>query len=420
MNTVQQYAYTALEEGKSIFLTGVAGSGKTWLIKQFYEDFKERRRIAITATTGIASLEIGGKTMHSYLSIGLGTGSVDKMASYIMGSYVAKNRWIKLDLLVIDECSMLDPVLFDKLENIARIVRGDERPFGGIQLCLVGDFLQLGVVSNTNNFCFESDCWKSVIQIEIYLSEIIRQTDIEFQSCLNDVRIAKLSDKTKDVLNKLKTQVLNPKNGVIPTVIHTTNIAVDEINTQKLMELNREGVEYNEYKMDVVVHPFPRGLNKEKFIEKCKKNCNGKETLLLCIGAQVMLLYNTDTDGGLVNGSRGIVTNFIDGIPVVRFLNGREEIISFYTWPTYTEDDVPLVELTQIPLTLAWSSTIHKCQGQTLDYAIINFSNVFTYGQVYVALSRVKDMNGLSIKNLRLGDITAHPKALEFYKKFKE
>ena len=154
--------------------------------------------------------------------------------------------------------------------------------------------------------------------------------------------------------------------------------------------------------------------DKEKLIEKYSKAVIAPTYLELCVGAQVMLLCNLDVENGLVNGSRGIVLEFIDNIPVVGFFNGSK-IIDSNTWEIKEGDDV-ICRITQLPLKLAWAFTVHKSQAITLDYAEVDLGNMFTYGQAYVALSRVKNLEGLSILDINFNKIKAHPKAVEYYK----
>jgi ATP-dependent DNA helicase PIF1 len=163
------------------------------------------------------------------------------------------------------------------------------------------------------------------------------------------------------------------------------------------------------------VHVYPGVRDKEQLIEKYKKNCNALETLQLCVGAQVMLLWNLDTDGGLVNGSRGVVTNFVGDIPIVKFLNGRELPIDYNVWE-HEEQDKKILRIIQIPLKLAYALTIHRSQGCSLDHAEIDLSNTFADGQAYVALSRVRNIEGLSIIEIDFDKIRANEKAVAFYK----
>jgi ATP-dependent DNA helicase PIF1 len=408
----QNIAYNLMAEGKSIFLTGAAGSGKTACIKLFIKVYKSNKIMGVTSTTGISALLFGGMTLHSFLGIGLGQGSVESIVKKLYNSPHLRKRWCETEVLIIDEISMLSPVLFDKLEKVARRIRHNEMPFGGIQLILSGDFLQLPCV-NSDNFCFESESWDRCVEQTVYLTEIMRQKDVDWQNCLNDVRVGLLPEKTRKLLKTRVGVELTNNFGIKPTKLYSTNYSVDHVNNKELDALAESDPEFYEYNMEIQVYP---GLkNRDYAIGKYKKNCNAPETLQLCVDAQVMLLWNLDTEGGLVNGSRGVVTSFVGDIPMVKFLNGRELLIDYNVWES-EEQDKKIMRVVQIPLKLAYALTIHKSQGCSLDYAEIDLSNTFAPGQAYVALSRVKNLDGLSIIEIDFDKIIAHEKAVEFYK----
>ena len=400
-------------DGNHRFLLGnFIVTHNTACIKLFIKVYKQNKIMGITSTTGISALLFGGVTIHSFLGIGLGQGSVESIVGKLYKKPYLRKRWCELEVLIVDEISMLSPDLFDKLENIARRIRHNEKPFGGIQLILAGDFLQLPCI-NSDDFCFESNSWKKCIEQTVYLNEIMRQKDTEFQECLNNVRIGFLPKKTRKLL---KTRVgIELKNdfGIKPTKLFSTNYSVDMINNKELDLLAANDLDFYEYNMDI--RPCQGVKDSEYIIDKYKKNCNAPETLQLCIGAQVMLLWNLDTEGGLVNGSRGVVTSFIDDIPMVKFLNGRELLIDYNIWE-HEEQDKKILRVIQIPLKLAYALTIHKSQGCSLDYSEIDLSNTFADGQAYVALSRVKNLEGLSIIEIDFDKIRANKKAVAFYK----
>jgi len=422
----QEEAFNYMKEGKNIFLTGPSGSGKSKVINLFKKLYESEKNIAITSTTGVSAILIGGTTLHSYLGIGLGTGDVEDMVNSIMKNTRIRQRWRELDVLIIDEVSMLSPNLLDKLESVARIVRRTkpkrilledeevEKVFGGIQLILSGDLLQLPVVGDTDSFVFDAKCWNVCVDKVVELNKIMRQNDSEFQEILNELRIGVVSKNGRKILDSRLGVKLENELGIIPTRIYTTNAQVDEMNGRELEKLGESNI--YEYEMEIYFYEFVK--DRTRMMEKYRKNSLAPEILQLCVGAQVVLLCNLELENGLANGSRGVVVNIIDDIPVVRFLNGEERVISHWQWEI-EEDKKKQVRITQIPLKLAWAQTAHKVQGSTLDYAEIDLSNVFTYGQGYVALSRVKSIGGLSILNINYDSIKAHPKALEYYKKLK-
>ena len=404
----QELAYKYMSDGNNIFLTGKSGSGKSEVIKSFVDKHKHFKIIAVTSTTGTSALLIGGTTLHSYLGIGLGTGSVDFLVRKIKAKKWIRDRWIDLDILIIDEISMLSPVLFDKLEKLARVIRDNTMPFGGIQLVLTGDFCQLPVIG-IEDFCFEAKMWDKCIDKTVYLTEILRQTDLDFQDCLNEVRIGKLSKKSIQLLKSRVGVKLDNEFNIKPTKLFSLNKSVDALNSSELNKFASNGVDFYEYDMEFIT------TSKDPYmIDKFKKNSNVPEKIQLCIGAQVMLLVNLDLECQLANGSRGIITKFVDDYPMVKFLNGVERMIELYQWDI-EENDVKIMSVLQLPLKIAYALTTHKSQGATIDYVELDMANIFEYGQAYVALSRVKSLEGLSLKSFHLSVIKSNPKVIEYY-----
>lgn len=408
----QRRAYELMRAGKNVFVTGAGGCGKTLLINRFIVEYKTDINVAVTSTTGTSALLLmGGTTLHSWGGIGLGTGSALAMATKIKKKPWLRKRWKEVNVLIIDEVSMLDPTLFDKLEYIARVIRKSAQPFGGIQLVVTGDFLQLPCVKS-DKFCFEADTWDSCIVNTVYLQENMRQREPEWQKCLAEIRIGKLSDTSKELLESRRKVKLENTQGILPTRLYPLNRDVDEINASELDRLSDSGSEFFEYQMTFDLYDKKLAWKAEKFY----KDSPAVEKLLLCIGCQVILLWNLDIECGLVNGSRGVIVDFLQDLPLVRFLNGTTRLIDYHIWEL-EEDDKKLACFEQIPLRLGYAYSVHRAQGRSLDYVITDLKEVFEYGQAYVALSRARSSSGLSIKGLRYKKIRAHPKAVDYYEK---
>ena len=364
LSAKQQEAFDIICKGENVFITGQGGSGKTRLIKHIYDKFHWRKNIAITSTTGTSAILIDGSTLHSYLGIGLGIDDAGSLYMKIKKNTRVKRRWEELEMLVIDEVSMLSPTLFDKLEQVARVIRRCEKPFGGIQLILSGDFFQLPVVGESDAFCFDAKSWNSCIKNIVYLTENFRQSDPVFLKCLNEIRVGNISEETYEILKSRVNVELKNDLGIKPTKIYSLNKDVDADNERELdkLVLENENLDFYEYKLEYQV--FKEKINNVE--EKIGKKCIAPYNLQLCVGAQVMLLYNIDIENKLVNGSRGVITRFVENFPEVLFLNGCKRIITVQTWEIYEGRDL-IISCTQLPLRIAYSMTSHKSQGLTID-----------------------------------------------------
>lgn len=427
LNAKQQEAYDAIERGESVFLTGAAGTGKTAIIHKF--NAETRKRVAITSTTGTSALLMGGSTLHSYLGIGLGDGCVDWLVEKILARKHLSRRWRRVQVLVVDEISMLSPELFDKLNEIGKRIRKSKKPWGGIQLVLSGDFMQLPVVK-CENFTFEAKTWNESISHTFSLTVNVRQSgDTLYRDILSRCRMGVPTDDDIAALNA-RVDADVSEDGIVPTKLYSRNSEVDEKNDHALEELEEqyekatgEELEFEQYDMKTTTRDLKCPDYK---IANAMKNCIAPIEMQLCVGAQVMLLTNMFEGEGderkliLSNGSQGKVVSFrsSDGIPRVCFANGLTREIEMHSFEVYEENnkEVPFIVMSQIPLRLAYAITIHKSQGLTLDRAEIDISNCFEAGQAYVALSRVKTLEGLCLSRpCSKKDIRADPKCVQYY-----
>lgn len=259
--------------------------------------------VAVTASTGIAGINIGGTTLHRFAGIGYDT-EYEEMVGKAWGK---KKIWRKTQCLIVDEISMISAKLFDNLEKIAREIRGNDEPFGGIHLILCGDFFQLPPVSKDKKsadgkFCFEGEVWKKCIKHSVLLTKVYRQTDKEFVEILNNIRMGKCTKEITEKLLQCK-RPLSMDDNIEPTKLYSRNITVDTINTQRLKQLKGEDVifEADDY----------LSSHGDKFeAEKLLKDCQANAKITLRVGAQVLLVRNLSDY--LVNGSRGVVIRFED------------------------------------------------------------------------------------------------------------
>jgi ATP-dependent DNA helicase PIF1 len=423
LNAEQKAAVAAVRSGINIFLTGAGGTGKSHTIRSIVSwAALVGKQVAVTAMTGCAALLLNydqkAKTLHSWAGVGLGRESPQELAEAIIKKRAALKRWKTTQILIIDEISMMQPELLEKLDLVARRVRKEPtKRFGGIQLVLAGDFCQLPPVSSkATTFVFESALWAELIDETHNLTQIVRQSDTEFQKILNQARMGALSDESLAVL-QARVGLPWQDNEIKPTLIYSKNAHVDRINKENMASLTGE---QRFYESKTVVREKPTVSSSDPKIEaelsRMDADASYEANLELRVGAQVMLIVNLDQERGLVNGSRGIVTGYSPGgLPLVRFLGRTDpEIIDRHNW--WLSEPNECIGRAQIPLRVAYAITIHKSQGATLDSALIDIgSSTFEYGQAYVALSRCRSLESLYIFKLDRMKILCHPKVREFY-----
>lgn len=419
----QEDAFEYMKKGNNVFLTGPGGSGKSFILKYFIDWYKNQNidnesKIFITSTTGLSSLLIDGMTIHRYSGIGTGEKDVDFLYKKIIKMKNIKKRWCITNILIIDEISMMGGDLFDKLEILARKIRKIDEPFGGIQLIISGDFLQLPPI-NSNIFCFESFSWDFVINKIFYFDKIIRQDNIQLQNILNNIRIGIINNDVKDLLNSCLNKKLDDIDGIQPTLLFSKKNMVIEYNNEELNKLINSGYTGYEYNSKYEFKNI-KEESKNFYIDLINSNYQVENNLCFTLFSQVMLIINMP-EHGLANGSRGIIIDFTDTIikfPIVKFLNGIILEINMHNF-ILDEGEYTIIKK-QIPLILSWAITIHKAQGMSLELVKTDIGNtIFEYGQAYVVLSRIKNINGLSLININYEKIRAHPKILDFYDKLK-
>jgi ATP-dependent DNA helicase PIF1 len=411
--------------GENVLLHGPGGCGKSYTIRLLYKKLRSLgKKVHCTATTGIAALNLSGpgiktRTLHSWAGIGLGDANVLKLIEKVKSHYAHRRRWEETQVLIIDEVSMLGAKLFKKLDLLARVVRGRrDEPFGGIRLVLSGDFLQLPPVKDT--WLFETEEWKNLNLKCVPFMEPKRYDDLTYFDALLRIRRGIHTEEDIEMLQKRVTaydeylfkQVDSTELTIKPTLLYSRKRDVEAYNLNQLHSLPDKARTYtaeDHYK------PLRPRVRKEKY--ELMLDDAIKKSLVIKVGAQVMLKANLDVDDGLVNGSRGVVTGL--GMDYVDVKFRKHEIatrIMSHTWSV--EDDDMTAMRTQIPLILAWASTIHKSQGCTIDFAVCDIgSSVFEDGQAYVALSRVRNLDGLFISDFHPDVITANADAVRYVNK---
>ncbi|MBL7058033.1 AAA family ATPase [Patescibacteria group bacterium] len=404
----QNQALQILNKGHNIYLTGPAGSGKTFLLNKFIEDLNKKGvGVGITASTGIAATHLDGVTIHSWAGIGINEELTDKQITSLKTKAYLKKRFTKTNVLIIDEVSMLHSHTLDLVDRVCKIFKGNSLPFGGIQVVLCGDFFQLPPVNKYGqelNFINESNAWRNMDLKICYLNEQFRQEDNKLTKILNEIRENNITDATRNAIMTRYKKDIN--SDISPTKLYTHNIDVDYINNTELNKLTEKSKIYSMH-----------CKGPDNLVDIIKKNCLAPETLILKKGTIVMFVKNNFSKG-YVNGTLGIVINFENGHPVVETIAGKKIFVETEDWKI-NENELTKAEIKQIPLRLAWAITIHKSQGMSLDAAEIDLSKSFICGMGYVALSRVRTLSGIKLMGINNKALEVDSNVLEFDKKLK-
>ncbi|VDC01939.1 unnamed protein product [Peniophora sp. CBMAI 1063] len=454
LSAEQRAILERVRRGESLFFTGPAGTGKSVLLREIIKMLRERpyEHLAITATTGVAALNIGGQTIHSWSGIGVARLEFEKLRWKIRMNPDLNERWLKARCLILDEISMLEGRIFDLLESLARWLRDDERPFGGMQIIISGDFLQLPPIPDRDSnkhvpalFAFEAHSWEGCLGSPVHLTQIFRQKDPSFASMLS---AARTGDVTEEIARKFKklARPVHYDDGIGPTELYPTKAEVFRANKQRLDLIRDTMHNFVSHDISGVDDDGKELTRKERDLLLDKQVA--QKTIQLKVGAQVMLIKNT-IQGVLVNGSVGVITAFMtvaeaarhkmtvvdtrtekdvkqkkDAVPAivkqrpeavwpyVRFTNGREMLCIPQDFNQENRNGDMEASRVQVPLILAWALSVHKSQGQTLERVKIDLARTFEKGQAYVALSRATNLKTLEVYNFAAHRVVAHPRVL--------
>lgn len=417
----QEQALNILKTGANIFLTGEPGAGKTHTVNSFVDYLRSRDiEPAITASTGIAATHIGGMTIHSWSGIGIKTNldkyDLDKIAS---SEYIVR-RVNRTKVLIIDEVSMLSPNMLDMIDMVCREIKQNDEPFGGIQIILVGDFFQLPPivkkeevktkqnllvkdVKNLGIFAYDSGAWDRAHLVICYLSEQHRQDDADFLSVLSGIRTNNFKENHRELISSRQIDFEDIGEDIMNvTKLFSHNLNVDKVNNDELLKIKEET-------------KFFKMLSdgNDKIVETIKKGCLSPEVLELKTGAVVMCTKNNQKER-FVNGTMGVVTGFeeFSGYPIIKTRRGLNITVAPMDW-SVEENGKIRAQITQVPLRLAWAITVHKSQGMSMDAAVMDLSQVFEFGQGYVALSRVRRLSGLYLLGINEHAFKVHPEILK-------
>jgi ATP-dependent DNA helicase PIF1 len=425
LNEEQLSALTALQDGSNIFITGSPGTGKSFILKYIISYLKSRdRKFAITSSTGCSAVLINGQTIHSYLYMGTGQSTTDKIVEKIKGSKRKLNELMSLQILIIDEISMIDNHTLEKISGIFQLIRQKyDKPFGGIQIVLVGDFCQLAPVNG--NYCFKSQVWNELNLKNIYLKKLIRQKDdFEFQKILETIRFGKCPKKVFQRLELLKDTNLVTS----PTKLYSLNEFVDRINKKEFKRVYKTNngndailKSANTVLCTHTLQNVSQSYDADKDIFQYLAYTNDKFIKIeeyhveLMKGLQVMVTRNIDFESGLINGTTGIIVDLSPTCVCIKDMQNKIHKITYHTDINMNDNKL---QVTFLPIKMAYAMSIHKSQGSTLDAIEVDGSTfVFAPGQLYTALSRAKSLNSIRLLNLDCDSFMCNPSVKEFYDK---
>lgn len=397
----QLEAFHLLLSGENVFLTGPAGSGKSFLIKQFLKQFS-KNEFPVLASTGAAAVLVGGRTFHSFFGLGIMEGGPERVFEKAKKDKRLKKRISGVEGIVIDEISMISGEVLDIAERIARWARENEHPFGGLRVIAVGDFAQLPPINKLGprNWCFKHPVWEQIQFQNAFLKTNHRTHDEAFLRILGDVREGKVTERVYDFLNDKIKKHDESDSGIR---LFPFRAQSEQFNLKQLNKIQAEA------------HVFPTLYwGDAGKIEKMKDTFPVPATLVLKIGAEVIFTQN-DPQKRWINGTQGVVRHIEDGRVTVEKRTGREVTVDKVSFDLLSAEGEVVMSASQFPLNLGYATTIHKSQGATLDKVWCDLSQLWEPGHAYVALSRLRDSEGLNLIKWSSNSIKADPEVIHFY-----
>lgn len=410
----QAKAVALVKAGKSIMLGGGAGVGKSFTLKLLIAALARRPGVVVTASTALAATALGGITLHAAMGLTPATNTAAELVKNVQARRDATARWHAMRVLVVDEVSMVDAHTLDVLNSAAQHIRRVEKPFGGIQVVMCGDFAQLPPVTHDGEprFAFQANCWQQLVQHTVQLTKVFRQKDATFARILNEARLGSISAAHAEIL-AARWRADIPAHLGPPTKIVTHRRDVAAANAAMLTELSGDAVSL--HAQDSVLTPR---VAEQRALRMLDTSVLAPKELRLKIGARVVLCRNWNTQAGLVNGSTGIVTGFHAAAkyPIVQF-HGQAALTHMKPETFEVRDAAGLVaSRRQVPLLLAAAISVHKAQGMTLPAVQLSLARVFEAGQAYVALSRSTSLEGVCLQDqFDPACVRAHPAVQEYY-----
>lgn len=400
----QAHAYEILQSPNNVFLTGVAGTGKSYLLRRFMREL-DLKTFPVLASTGAAAVLIGGRTFHSFFGLGILEGGAAQTITRALEDQRLRARLRRIEGFILDEVSMISGETLSVAETIARMSRDESLPWGGLKVVVVGDFAQLPPVSRQSRFkdwAFLSDTWQRSNFTPVVLTDIVRTDDAEFVSVLNDVRAGIISETVVQFLDqRVVTEFDDQYNG---TCLFAHRQTTDQYNEKKLNDIDDE----------LFTFPTQYFGGQERQLEMLRKSAPIPEQLLLKRDAYVMTRIN-DPRYRFINGTTGRIVDIQPEKITIQLKSKKEIEIEPVEFSLLDAEGKVTAVARNFPLTLAYATTIHKSQGVTLDDVFVDLSRLWEPGQAYVAMSRLRKGSGLKISSWNRNSIKADDAVKRFH-----